>query len=74
MPKLSKKNRLIQEILSNRYDEEKHMDYTKYYNVNFEILKHKTFYIVLDKREFGLTKMYNNLEIAHEHIVKSQTM
>jgi len=72
MPKLSRKLCLLQEILNQRYMEEKHAEYTRFYNDSIEILKQKSFYVVLDKRERGLTKMFTSLEAAHRHIVKCQ--
>lgn len=70
MPKLSKKLCLIQEILSHRFTEEHHTEYTRFYNDHVEVLKQKSFYVVMDRRDRGCTKMFTSLEAAHKHIVQ----
>ncbi len=71
MPKLSRKARLIQEILGGRMTEEHYPEYVKWYNISFDILKQKTLYMVVDKRDASLIKVYTGLETAHKHIVLS---
>ncbi len=70
MPKMNKKVRLIHEILNHRFVEEAHPEYVRFYNEFIEVLKQKSYYVVVDRRQIGLTKLYNNLETAHKHIVK----
>lgn len=66
----SKRIQLIKEIMQNNYIEERRPEYIKYSNENFDILKHKGFYMVVDKSQSDNINVYNNLENAHRHIVK----
>lgn len=67
MPRLSRKVHIIQDIMGNHYVEEHYPEYTKYRNDDFEILKQKSFYMVVDKRHM---KIYIGLESAHKNIIR----
>lgn len=70
MPRLSRRVHIIQDIMENHYVEEHYPEYTKYRNDNFEILKQKSFYMVVDKRQEGNVKVYVGLESAHKNIIR----
>jgi len=62
---------LIQDIMHTPYVVEKYDDFVKYHNDDFEILKQRTCYVVIDKRITDNRKMYTNLDVAHKYIVRS---
>ncbi len=70
MPRPSRKVHIIREMMDNRYVEEKHPEYVKYYNDGIEVLKQKSFYMVVDKRDAsGVLNVYTSLNAAHKNIV-----
>ncbi len=71
MPRLSRMVHLIQDIMNTPYVEEKHDGFIKYHNDDFEILKQRTFYVVVDKRQGNNRKVYTSLDVAHKYIVRS---
>lgn len=71
MPRLSRMVHLIQDIMNNPYVVEKYDGFVKYHNDDFEILKQRTFYLVIDKRIADNRKVYTSLDVAHKYIVRS---